>query len=45
MALTGNDILVAVDRTIEVVAQDPSQNALSVLNEIVDGLEANYLSI
>ena len=44
MSLTGNDILAAVDQTIEVVTQDPSQNALLVLNEIVDGLEANFLS-
>ena len=40
MALTGNDILEALSVTADEVSEDPSLNALYVLNEIVDGMEA-----
>ena len=40
MALTGNDILEALSVTVDEVSEDPSLNALYVLNEIVEGMEA-----
>ena len=40
MALTGNDILEALSVTVDEVCEDPSLNALYVLNEIVEGMEA-----